>query len=85
MVLSWAQEQLYLFTFYFTSGYTKEEVQENQEGMELNGTHQLLVYTDNVKQKQKYHKNTNALLDTSKDSVLEVNAEKMKYMFMSHH
>jgi hypothetical protein len=28
--------------------YTIRRVQENQEGLKLNGTHQLLAYTDNV-------------------------------------
>jgi hypothetical protein len=31
------------------------------------------------------NKNTEALLDAGKEVGLEVNAEKTKYMFMSHH
>jgi ABC-type siderophore export system fused ATPase/permease subunit len=52
----------------------------------LNGTHQLLAYAyinivreniDTIK------KNTQALLDASKEVGLEVNPEKTKYMLMS--
>jgi hypothetical protein len=32
--------------FNFTSEYTIRRVQANQEGLNLNGTHQLLVYAD---------------------------------------
>jgi len=35
-----------LFNFAFK--YTIRGVQGNQEGLKLNGTHQLLVYVDNV-------------------------------------
>jgi hypothetical protein len=35
--------------------------------------------------KDKYHKNTETLLVTSKEVSLEVHAEKTKNMFMSHH
>jgi len=35
-----------LFNFAFK--YTIRGVQGNQEGVKLNGTHQLLVYVDNV-------------------------------------
>jgi hypothetical protein len=63
------------------------DVQENKEGSELNGTHQLLVCAGDVNLlcKNKFHKNTETLSDGSKEAGLEVNAEKTKYMFMSCH
>jgi hypothetical protein len=48
-------------------------VQENQEGLKLNGTHQLLAYADDVKVVGKnidtMKKNSGALLVTSKEMV----------------
>jgi hypothetical protein len=62
-------------------------VQANQEGLKLNGTHQLLVYADDVNILGRIihaiKKNTEALVVTNKEIGLEVNAEKTKYMVMS--
>jgi hypothetical protein len=61
-------------------------VQENQDRVELSGTHQLLVYAHVITlQKQKYHRGkiTEAVLQTSREVGTEVNTEKTKYMFVS--
>jgi len=57
------------------------------EGLKLNGTHQLLVYANNVHiwgiNVHTIRKNTDALQVASKETGLEINADKTKYMVMS--
>jgi hypothetical protein len=73
--------------FNFTSEYSGE-VQENKERLKFNVIHQLLAYADNDNLLREniniIKKNTEALLDVSKEVGVEVNTEKTKYMFMSH-
>jgi hypothetical protein len=63
-------------------------VQEKQEGLKLNGTHQLLAYDNDViivaENVDTRMKNTEALLDARNEVGLEANPEKTKYMLMSH-
>jgi hypothetical protein len=57
-------------------------------GLESNGTHQLLAYVgvnllgDNV---DTIEKNTEALIDASKEVGLEINVEKTKHMLLYRH
>jgi hypothetical protein len=58
-------------------------------GLKLNGTHQLLTYADDVKllgdNIDAVKKNTETLIDVSKEAHLEINVEKTKYMLLSRH
>jgi hypothetical protein len=69
--------------------YAIRKVQENQVGLKLNGTHQLLAYADDVNllgdNIGTINKNTETLIDATKDIGLKINMEKTKYMFLSHH
>ena len=65
--------------------YAIKRVRVNQDGLKLNGTHQFLVYADkyigwkSTSCREKYRN----LLFGSKESGIEVNADKTKYTVMS--
>jgi hypothetical protein len=66
--------------------YGVRNVWANQEGLKLNGTPQLLVYADDA---NILHESVHTVLSRkeplvvgSKDPVLEVNAQKTKYVVM---
>jgi hypothetical protein len=70
--------------FNFALEYAIRSVQENWEGLKLNGTHHLLMMLIKwEKTKLPYRKKTEALLDASKEVGLEVNPGKAKYISMS--
>jgi hypothetical protein len=65
--------------FNFALEYATRKVQENLMGLKLNGTHQLLVYPedmylleDNI---HNIKRNADTLIDASKEVGLEVNTE----------
>jgi hypothetical protein len=71
--------------FNFALEYAIRKVQENQAGLKLNRTHQLLAYADDVNllgdNMDNINKNTQTLIDARKELGLEVNVEKTKYMW----
>ena len=73
--------------FNFALEYAIRRVQVNHDGLQLNGTHQLLVYADDVNiLRGSIHtikENAESFIVASKEIGLEVNAYKMKYMVMS--
>ena len=73
--------------FSFSLQLTIRRVQVNQDGLKLNGTHQLLAYADDVNilggSVHTVKENVKALIVASKETGLEVNADKTKYMVMS--
>jgi hypothetical protein len=67
--------------------YSKAKVQVNQDGMKLNGAHQILAYADNVNilggSVHTVRENAEALVVATKEIGLEVNTDTTKYMVMS--
>jgi hypothetical protein len=70
--------------FNFSLEHAIGKVQENQVGLKLNGTHQLLAYADGVNllgdNIDTIEKDTETLIDASKEVGLEISVEKCKYM-----
>jgi hypothetical protein len=73
--------------FKFVLEYAIRKVQENEVELKLNGTHQLLAYAadmnllrDNI---DTIKKDTESLIDASKEGGLEINVRKTKYMLLS--
>jgi hypothetical protein len=64
-------------------------VQQNQEGTEMNGTHQLLLYADDVNMLSEkintIKKNTGAVLCGNMQVGLGVDTQRTKYTFMPRH
>ena len=59
----------------------------NEDGLQLDGSHELMVYADDVNilggSVHTIKKNTETLVVASKETGLDVNADKTKYMVMS--
>jgi hypothetical protein len=76
-----------LFNFGLEYAFRKDQV--SQVRLRLNGTHQLLVYADDVNLLGDYldtiKKGTQTLIDASKDVGLVVNTERIKHMLLSRH
>ena len=70
--------------FKFALEYAIKRVQVNQDGLKLNGTHQLLAYDINILGGSIHtvKENAEALVVATKEIGLEVNADRTKYMIM---
>jgi uncharacterized protein YfaA (DUF2138 family) len=65
--------------FNFALEYAIRRVQVNQDGLKLNGTHQRLVYADDVNiLGHTIKENAEVLVVASKETRLKVNADKTK-------
>ena len=75
--------------FNFPLEYSIRRVQVNQEILKLSGTHQLLVCANDInilgRSIHTIKKNTEAFVVASKQTGIQVNADKTKYMAMSQY
>jgi hypothetical protein len=75
--------------FNFALEYAVRKVHENQVVLKLNWTHQLLVYADDVNllgdDIETIKKDTQTVIDASKEVSLQRDTEKTKYMLLPHH
>jgi len=73
--------------FNFALEYAIRRVQINQDGLKLNGTHQLLAFADDVnilgRSIHTLKENAEALVAATREIGLEVSADKTKYIVMS--
>ena len=72
--------------FNFALEYAIRRVQVKQDGLKLNGTHQLLVYADDVNilgGSVQTKEDTESIMVASKGMGLEINADKTNYMVTS--
>ena len=73
--------------FNFVLEYAIKRAQVKQDGLKLNGTHELLAYADDVNilggSAHTVKENAEALLVAIKEIGLEVIADKTKYIVMS--
>ena len=73
--------------FKFALEYAIRRVQVNQDGLKLNGTHQLLAYADDVNMLggsvRTVKENAEYFVAATREIGLEVSADKTKYIVMS--
>jgi hypothetical protein len=73
--------------FNFALEYAIWKIEDNQVGLDSNGTHQLLAYADEVNllgdNLSTINKNTETLIDAGKEVNLEANVEKTIYILVS--